>query len=75
VVADKDESGTGERVAVQTGFPYFLPAVGDFNDLHKAEGTFRASQALRKWIANEQFIANGIANAIANGSPITLGSS
>jgi putative DNA primase/helicase len=54
VVADKDESGTGERVAVQTGFPYFLPAVGDFNDLHKAEGTFRASQALRKWLVSQQ---------------------
>ena len=52
VVADNDASGTGERVAVQTGLPYFLPEIGDFNDFHKAAGLFRASQSLRTWIAN-----------------------
>jgi putative DNA primase/helicase len=51
VVADKDDSGTGERVAVQTGLPYFLPDAGDFNDLHKRDGTFRTSQALRRWMS------------------------
>lgn len=50
VIADKDDSGTGERVALQTGLPYYLPDSGDFNDLHKAQGTFRTSQALRKWM-------------------------
>lgn len=51
VVADRDESGTGERVAVQTGLPYYLPSKGDFNDMHKAQGTFKASQALRRWMS------------------------
>jgi putative DNA primase/helicase len=51
VVADRDDSGTGERVAVQTGLPYYLPSEGDFNDMHKAQGTFKASQALRRWIS------------------------
>lgn len=50
VIADRDESNTGERVALQTGLPYFMPAVGDFNDLHKSIGTFQASQMLRKWL-------------------------
>ena len=51
VVADRDDSGTGERVAVQTGLPYYLPSEGDFNDMHKAQGTFKASQALRRWMS------------------------
>lgn len=50
VIADRDDSGTGERVALASGLPYFLPDVGDFNDLHKAQGTFRTSQILRKWM-------------------------
>lgn len=58
VVADNDESGTGERVAVQTGLPYFMPAAGDFNDFHRKEGTFRSSQALRQWMVNLPVIAN-----------------
>ena len=51
VVADRDDSGTGERVAVQTGLQYYLPSEGDFNDMHKAQGTFQASQALRRWMS------------------------
>lgn len=66
VVADKDDSGTGERVAVQTGLPYFLPDAGDFNDLHKRDGTFRTSQALRKWLSTVPVHSKAIANAIAN---------
>ena len=58
VVADNDASGTGERVAIQTGLPYFMPAAGDFNDLHRSVGTFQASQLLRKWLANLPVIAN-----------------
>ena len=50
VIADRDDSGTGERVAVQTGFPYFLPETGDFNDFCRATSIFRASQALRRWM-------------------------
>jgi phage/plasmid primase-like uncharacterized protein len=49
VVADNDASGTGERVAKETGWPYFLPPeVGmDFNDFHQATSLFKCSQALR----------------------------
>jgi len=49
VVADNDVSGTGERVAKETGWPYFLPPeVGqDFNDYHLATSLFQCSQALR----------------------------
>ena len=57
VVADNDESGTGERVAIQTGLPYFMPAAGDFNDLHRSAGTFQASQLLRKWLSGVNSIA------------------
>ena len=52
VIADNDDSGTGERVAIQTGFPYYLPEAGDFNDQHKKDGTLRASQNLRKWLVS-----------------------
>ena len=58
VVADNDASGTGERVAIQTGLPYFMPAAGDFNDLHRSVGTFQASQLLRKLLTNLPVIAN-----------------
>jgi putative DNA primase/helicase len=49
VVADNDVSGTGERVAKETGWPYFMPpTVGqDFNDWHQATSLFKCSQALR----------------------------
>ena len=48
VVADNDASGTGERVAKETGWPYFMPpTVGqDFNDYHLSTSLFRCSQAL-----------------------------
>lgn len=52
VVADNDASGTGERAALETGFPYYLPEAGDFNDQHKKDGTLRASQNLRKWLVS-----------------------
>lgn len=58
VVADTDASGTGERVAVQTGLPYFLPDAGDFNDLHQRDGTFQTSQALRRWMQEAASMAN-----------------
>lgn len=71
VVADNDTSGTGERVAVQTGFPYFLPPEGDFNDFAKKAGIFSASQALRKFLVNQQLTSHtdrpshyGAANAL-----------
>lgn len=54
VVADNDASGTGEKAAKATGLPYFMPdTIGrDFNDEHRATGTFQASQAMRRFIAS-----------------------
>lgn len=66
VVADNDASGTGERVAVQTGLPYFLPESGDFNDFHREAGLFRASQSLRSWLCSDGLDSKRIANAMAN---------
>jgi putative DNA primase/helicase len=52
VVADNDVSGTGQKAAAETGLPFFLPpnAGDDFNDLHKATGTFATSQLLRQFM-------------------------
>lgn len=39
VVADHDESGTGQKYAEQTGLPWWMPPrLGDANDLHLSEG-------------------------------------
>lgn len=56
VVADNDASGTGEKAAKGSGLPYFMPPVvgHDFNDFHMAVGTFKASQALRKFLQHRQ---------------------
>lgn len=50
VIADNDESRTGERIAQDIAKPYWLSdTVGeDFNDYHQRVGTFRASQSLKK---------------------------
>ena len=52
VIADNDASETGEKAAKATGLPFFMPPVigNDFNDLHKACGTFAASQTLRRFM-------------------------
>jgi putative DNA primase/helicase len=52
IVADCDASGTGERVAREIGWPYWMPdTVGeDFNDFHQRVGLFKASQSLGKVI-------------------------
>lgn len=50
VIADNDESGTGERAAMATGLPYFLPPNGDYNDYHLSVGTFAAGMELRKFM-------------------------
>lgn len=52
VVADNDATETGEKAAQATKLPYWMPlTVGDdINDVHKAHGTFRTSQMLRKWL-------------------------
>lgn len=47
VVADNDESKTGENTAIETGWPYWMPPqLGDANDYHMAVGLFRFSQSL-----------------------------
>jgi len=50
VVADNDQSGTGERIAREIGWPYWMSkTVGnDANDDHRAMGLFRFSQSLAK---------------------------
>ena len=50
VIADNDESGTGERVAKQTGLPYWISEVvgEDANDAHQRLGLFKFTQSLTK---------------------------
>lgn len=57
VVADNDQSKTGENAAIASGLPYWMPQqVGtDINDFHKQVGTFRASQELGRWIKTQTF--------------------
>lgn len=71
VVADNDQSGTGERAAIATGMPYYMPVLigEDFNDFHRRVGTFRASQMLRKWlVAQKQVESNGISHGMRSAS-------
>ena len=55
VIADNDASGTGERVAIATGLPYWMSDVQgeDINDAHKRLGLFACSQMLRKWLCED----------------------
>ena len=48
VIADNDASGTGERVAKEIGWPYWMsPVVGqDANDFHMRVGLFKFTQSL-----------------------------
>ena len=48
IVADHDASGTGERVAKEIGWPYWMSDTQgeDANDYHRRAGLFRWSQAL-----------------------------
>jgi putative DNA primase/helicase len=50
VIADNDESKTGERVAQEIGWPYWMSdQVGeDANDTHLRVGLFNFSQSLLK---------------------------
>jgi putative DNA primase/helicase len=54
VVADNDVSKTGERVAQQIGWPYWMSEVEgeDAHDAWRRVGTFRLSQALRSVLMN-----------------------
>jgi putative DNA primase/helicase len=47
VIGDNDLSGTGERVAREIGWPYWISdQVGDCNDHHLREGLFRTGQSI-----------------------------
>lgn len=47
VIADHDASGTGERVAKEIGWPYWMsPELGDCNDHHLREGIFKTGQSV-----------------------------
>lgn len=50
VLADNDESGTGERVAREIGWPYWMSDCidEDFNDAHQRLGVFAVSQSLTR---------------------------
>ena len=50
VIADNDKLQAGEKAAIATGLPYFMPDVvgWDFNDLLKARKKFTASRELKK---------------------------
>lgn len=49
VLADNDASGTGERVAKEIGWPYWMSDVvgEDFNDAHMRLGTFSLAMKLK----------------------------
>lgn len=49
VIADHDASGTGERVAREIGWPFWMSdQLGDCNDHHLREGLFRTGQSVLK---------------------------
>lgn len=50
VIADNDESGTGERVAKEIGWKYWMSDVTgeDANDAHRRLGLFKFSQSLTR---------------------------
>lgn len=49
-IADNDASGTGERIAKEIGWPYWMSDVvgEDFNDAHRRLGLFQLSQGLTR---------------------------
>jgi putative DNA primase/helicase len=54
VIADNDTNGTGEKVARETGKPYWMPPTTglDLNDYWLDVGDFKASQVLRPAIVS-----------------------
>jgi putative DNA primase/helicase len=48
IVADNDASGTGQRMAAATGWPYWISEIEgeDANDAHQRMGLFKFSQSL-----------------------------
>jgi phage/plasmid primase-like uncharacterized protein len=56
LIADNDASGTGQRVAEESGWKYWLsPVVNqDFNDYHREHGLFKATQSLTQTLLQMQ---------------------
>lgn len=56
VIADNDASGTGERIAKEIGWPYWMSGrVGeDANDAHQRLGLFSLSQGISKVFRNNR---------------------
>lgn len=52
VIADNDESKTGEKAAIESGRRYWMPSVigYDINDYHMNCGAFKAAQEIKKLI-------------------------
>lgn len=47
VIADHDVSGTGERYAVASGLPWWMPPeIGDANDMHQVRGVRALAEAI-----------------------------
>jgi len=61
VVADNDASGTGERVAKEIGWPYWMSdTVGeDANDYHMRVGLFKFSQSLSRSLNAVRLLRSG----------------
>jgi putative DNA primase/helicase len=51
VIADQDKSATGERIAEEIGFPYWIPFDDgtDFNDFYLKVGRVTATHEFRRW--------------------------
>jgi putative DNA primase/helicase len=61
VVADNDASGTGERVAKEIGWPYWMSDVvgEDANDFHMRAGLFKFSQSLGRSLNETRLLRSG----------------
>ncbi|MFA7269913.1 MAG: toprim domain-containing protein, partial [Sterolibacterium sp.] len=55
IIADHDQSGTGEQAAKDAAHPYWISQVmgEDMNDAHKRLGVFRLSQEIRAWLKGD----------------------
>jgi len=54
IVADHDESGTGQRVAESSGLPWVMsPETGDANDLHQQKGLLAVKSMLKNLILSK----------------------
>jgi putative DNA primase/helicase len=52
ICCDNDVSETGEKAAIETGHPYYMPYTkgDDLNDQWQRDGTFKTGMALQKWL-------------------------